>query len=139
MIYLDTSVALAHLLAEDRRPPEHLWSADLVSSRLLEYEIFTRINARGLSETHTEPARRLLDFVSILEMAPPILERALAPFPQPVRTLDAIHLASMVYLIGRGQRLLLASYDNRLVRAAAGLGIGLWPDLRDSFGQGPRS
>lgn len=37
MIYLDTSVALAHLLAEDRQPPASLWDETLVSSRLLEY------------------------------------------------------------------------------------------------------
>ena len=39
MIYLDTSVALAHLLAEDRLPPVSLWHETLVSSRLLEYEL----------------------------------------------------------------------------------------------------
>jgi len=31
MIYLDTSVALAHLLAEDRHPPDNLWTEVLVS------------------------------------------------------------------------------------------------------------
>jgi hypothetical protein len=39
MIYVDTSVALAHLLAEDRCPPPGFWSQDLVTSRLLEYEV----------------------------------------------------------------------------------------------------
>jgi len=39
VIYLDTSVALAQLLSEDRLPPDRLWSETLVSSRLLEYEI----------------------------------------------------------------------------------------------------
>ena len=33
MIYLDTSVALAHLLAEDKQPPVSLWREELVSSR----------------------------------------------------------------------------------------------------------
>jgi hypothetical protein len=45
MIYLDSSVALAHLLAEDRFPPETLWDRPLVSSRLLECEVWNRINA----------------------------------------------------------------------------------------------
>ena len=40
--------ALAHLLAEDRRPPASLWSETLVASRLLEYEIRTRLHARDL-------------------------------------------------------------------------------------------
>ena len=39
LVYLDTSVALAHLLAEDRRPPAGLWQEELVTSRLLEYEV----------------------------------------------------------------------------------------------------
>ena len=129
MIYLDTSVALAQLLAEERQPPTHLWSQELVSSRLLEYEIITRINARGLAGTHIEPARQLLGFVSTLEMAPPILERASDPFPIPVRTLDAIHLASMVFLTSGRQQVQLASYDERLNRAAVALGFHLWPDL----------
>lgn len=132
MIYLDTSVALAQLLSEDRQPPPHLWARDLVSSRLLEYEIITRINARGLARTHTEAARRLLGFVSTLEMAPPILERALEPFPLLVRTLDAIHLSSMVFLTSGKQQVQLASFDDRLNRAAAALDIGLWPDLQNN-------
>ena len=45
MIYLDSSVALAHLLAEDRFPPDALWEEQLVSSRLLECEVWNRINA----------------------------------------------------------------------------------------------
>lgn len=49
MIYLDSSVALAYLLAEDRRPPELLWDEILSSSRLLEYELWTPIHARGLA------------------------------------------------------------------------------------------
>ena len=44
MIYVDTSVALAHLLAEDRRPPEALWTEELVTSRLLEYELWNRLH-----------------------------------------------------------------------------------------------
>jgi hypothetical protein len=39
VIYLDSSVALAHLLAEDRSAPDLVWRDAVVSSRLLEYEI----------------------------------------------------------------------------------------------------
>jgi hypothetical protein len=51
VIYVETSVALAQLLAEDRCPPEHLWDAQLVSSRLTEYEVWTRINAERLGDS----------------------------------------------------------------------------------------
>jgi len=123
VIYLDTSVALAHLLAEDCRPPDSLWAETLVASRLLEYELWTRLNARGLGASHGEAARRLLERVAFLEMLPNVLARALEPFPAPVRTLDALHLASIAFLRGRGQTVELASYDDRLLAAARGLGI----------------
>ena len=76
MIYLDTSVALAQLLAEDRQPPESLWQQPLVSSRLLEYELWTRLNARDLGVSHGEAARRLVERLAILELVPDVLARA---------------------------------------------------------------
>jgi len=121
VIYLDTSVALAHLLAEDRTPPARLWQESLVSSRLLEYELWTRVNAERLAASHGDEVRALLARVSFIEMAPPVLARALEPFPTPVRTLDALHLASMEFLRSNGQVLQLASYDRRLLTAARGL------------------
>ena len=118
MIYLDTSVALAQLFAEDRRPPVSLWQETLVSSRLLEYELWTRVNARGLAKSHEEQVRGLLGRLAFLELARPVLERALERFAKPVRTLDALHLASMEFLRRQGQSVKLASYDDRLVAAA---------------------
>ena len=127
MIYLDTSVALAHLLAEDKQPPDSLWRQPLVASRLLEYELWTRLNARRLGGSHGELARRLLERVALLEMVPNVLTRALEPFPSPVRTLDALHLASIEFLRARGQSIELASYDDRLIAAAQELDIPIAP------------
>lgn len=127
MIYLDTSVALAHLLAEDRAPPAALWQQPLVSSRLLEYEMWTRLHARGLGKSHGAEARALLGRVALIELAPPILGRALDPFPLPVRTLDALHLASIEFLRDRGQIVELATYDDRMSSAAKSLGVYLFP------------
>lgn len=121
MIYLDTSVALAHLLAEDRAPPDGLWREPLISSRLIEYEIWTRIHLRKLARSHTEEVRALLGRLALIELAPPVLTRALEPFPKPVRTLDALHLASMDFLRSQGQSVSLASYDARLVSCARAL------------------
>ncbi|HKU95356.1 MAG TPA: PIN domain-containing protein [Vineibacter sp.] len=123
MIYLDTSVALAHLLAEDRSPPESLWRETLVASRLLEYEVWNRIHARRLGRSHGDDVRALLGRVALIELTPPVLARALEPFPVPVRTLDAIHLASLDFLRNRGQEVELASYDERLLTAARVMGI----------------
>jgi predicted nucleic acid-binding protein len=125
MIYLDTSVALAHLLAEDRSPSTRLWSETLVSSRLLEYELWTRVHARNLMKTHAEAVRALLGRVALLELAPPVLARALERFSVPLRTLDALHLASAEFLRQNGQHVELASYDARMLDAARGLGIAI--------------
>lgn len=126
MIYLDSSVVLAYLLAEDRVPPDGLWREPLTSSRLLEYEVWTRIHARRLGRSHGESARALVGRVALIELAPPVLHRALEPFPRPVRTLDALHLASMEFLRGQGQSLELATYDERLADAARTLKIPLY-------------
>jgi hypothetical protein len=127
VIYLDTSVALAQLLAEDRRPPAALWDQPLVASRLLEYEIWTRIHARSLGGTHSDLTRALLDRVAFVEMDRRVLARAIEPFPAPVRALDALHLASLEFVRGLGQKVELASYDTQMVRAARGLGVEIFP------------
>jgi predicted nucleic acid-binding protein len=126
LIYLDTSVALAHILAEDQAPPEKLWQEPLISSRLLEYEVWTRIHGRNLTRSHSDEARALLNRIAFVELSAPVLTRALEPFPRPVRTLDALHLASMDFLRRQGQAISLASYDTRLSVAARGLRFPLY-------------
>jgi predicted nucleic acid-binding protein len=127
LIYLDTSVALAHLLAEDRQPREELWSHALVSSRLLEYELWARLHARGLAKSHADGARALTGRVAFLELIADVLVRARAPFPSPVRTLDALHLASLDFLREQGQGVSLASYDERMLTAARKLKFSTFP------------
>jgi len=127
LIYLDTSVVLAQLLAEDCVPLAQLWSESLVSSRLLEYELSVRFNARRLAQSHAVALRQLLARVALLEMVPVVLARAKEPFPIPVRTLDALHLASIEFLREQGQAICLASFDARLKRAATAIGVTLYP------------
>jgi predicted nucleic acid-binding protein len=130
VIYLDSSVALAHLLAEDRFPPADLWQQQLVSSRLLEYEVWNRIYARRLDQSHGDAARALISRVALLELATPVLARALDPFPIAVRTLDALHLSSIEFLRLRQQEVKLASYDARLIAGARALHIPLYGTSR---------
>jgi predicted nucleic acid-binding protein len=130
MIYLDSSVALAYLLAEDRFPPDELWNEQLVSSRLLECEVWNRINAHRLQNSHGEAVRNLIGRVAMIEMVGPVLTRALQPFPVPVRTLDAIHLAALEFIRAQKQSVQLASYDERLLAAARLLGIVEWREGR---------
>jgi hypothetical protein len=114
VIYIDSSVALASVLAEERKPPETLWvAAQLSSSRLLEYEVWNRAYARGIGQTHRD------------EISRDCLHRALRPFPVQVRTLDGLHLATMEFLQRNGEPIELASYDHRLLAAARALDISI--------------
>ncbi len=123
MIYLDTSVALAMLLAEDRKPPRRIWAETLVSSRLLQYELWTRLHARGLARTHGAAASAILARVALVELAEPVLRRALEPFSVPTRTLDALHLATASYLAAHRQPVAFATFDGRMREAARALGL----------------
>ncbi len=125
MIYLDTSVAIAHLLAEDRHPPDEMWNEVLVSSRVVEYELWTCLHAKGLAKSHGGLAQALLARLALLELSPTVLARAREPFPLPVRTLDALHLASADFLRAQMQRVEIASYDDRLSHAARRMGFSL--------------
>ena len=123
MIYLDSSVLLAEVFAEQQVPPKAFWFQSFHSSRLLEYEVFNRVHVRGTLPTHVAGSHNLLGRVTMLEMAPHILARALLPFPVPVRTLDGLHLATMEFLRRQGQTVELATYDQRLLAAATALGF----------------
>jgi predicted nucleic acid-binding protein len=122
---LDSSVALAHLLVEERHPPASLWVDMLISSRLLDYEVWCLLHARHLEASHGEAARQLLGRISFVELSPETLGRALEPFPESVRTLDALHLASIEFLRGRRLDVRLATYDRRMTSAASSLAIPL--------------
>ena len=123
LTYIDSSVALAHLFAESRFPREIFWDRELTSSRLLEYEVWNRIHARGGSVATSASAQALLSGIELLEMTGQTLERALRPFPLAVRTLDGLHLATIEFIRARGDAVELASYDNRLIVAAQRIGI----------------
>jgi len=127
VIYLDSSVALAQLFAEDRSAPGAVTDQPLVSSRLFEYEVWNRIHARGLSRTHGRMVEELLERVSLIDLSPIVLARALHPFPIAVRTSDGLHLATIEFLRNEGEAIELASYDRRLVACAQALGITSYP------------
>jgi len=59
----------------------------------------------------------------MIELTRLSLRRALEPFPVGVRTLDALHLATIEFLRSEGELPQLISYDTRLVAAARALGV----------------
>lgn len=118
MIYVDTSVVLATLLSEDRAAPPTFWQQPLVSSRLLAVESWVRVHGKRLARSHGELLGTLLGRVALVELDPRVLVRTNEPFPSAVRTLDAIHLATVHYLQAQGQPLQLATFDERMAVVA---------------------
>ena len=116
MINLDSSMAIAYLLAEYRYPSNALWEQAVVSSRLLECEVWNRINARRLQDSHGDAVRGLIGRIAIIELVPPVLKCALEPFPVPVRTSDPF--GSHRFIRAQGAIMRLASYDERMLGVA---------------------
>jgi hypothetical protein len=63
--------------------------------------------------------------VAFLELISDVVRRAVEPFPVVLRTLDALHLASLQFLRDHGQPVALASYDARMLAAAHALGYDI--------------
>jgi hypothetical protein len=95
----------------------------MASSQLLAYEVWDRLHAYGLMTSHGGRARGLLARVNLTAMSEAALARTLELFPTAVRTLHALHLATMEFLRENGASIELASYDNRLLAAARALGM----------------
>jgi predicted nucleic acid-binding protein len=108
-----------------RRGPAGL--AELVEAQ----RVLVRAAARGeLTEVDAlEAARDLANAASrwtLVEVTPELAERAAQRFPaEPLRTLDAIHLATALYLVARVGAIAVLSVDERVARNAALLGLPL--------------
>lgn len=89
----------------------------VVSSALLEVEVIRACAQRG----RAAEARRDLEEVSILELAPEIRESAAKLAPLTLRSLDALHLATALSL--RDDLGVVIAYDVRLLEAAQALGL----------------
>jgi len=118
VIYIDTSVVLAQLLTEDKHPPSDFWAEHLVSSRLVEYEVWTRVNKVSARSDLLDATRGVLSRIALIELIPEVVARAKESFPVDVRTLDALHLSSAAFLMEQGVSLRLATYDTRMREAA---------------------
>jgi predicted nucleic acid-binding protein len=139
-LYAESSAVLAWLLDES--------SADEVRALLSRAEIiFTSdltliecsrvlIRAVGLGELNeAEAADRRAHLTNaaaswhVLHIASEILDRAKQPFPEePIRTLDALHLASALTARATVTALEFLSLDERLRKSARKLGLALLPE-----------
>jgi hypothetical protein len=123
LIYLDSSVALAQVLSENRRPPNDFWDLELISSRLLQYELWATAHRIGRAKALAPGIEAVSSLMTFVEMTPEVLESVQEGFGRHIRALDAIHLATMRFLNDQQLPLQLASYDRRMVTAAVNMGL----------------
>jgi hypothetical protein len=138
-LYAESSAVLAWLLEEGAADQVRraLASAErLIASDLTLIEC-DRVLIRGvslgrLSEADAAECRAQLHAAAadwqVLRISPEIVERARQPFPaEPLRALDAIHLASALVARSAVPGLRLLSLDDRIRGAARRLGFQLQP------------
>jgi predicted nucleic acid-binding protein len=138
-IYAESSAVLAWLLGEDAalRVRDVLSKAELVIASdltLLECDrVLIRAVALGeIDEAAAADRRAHLNLAAthwhVLRVSADIVDRARQPFPaEPIRTLDAIHLASALAARSGVAGVELLSLDDRVRRVGAQLGFHLQP------------
>jgi predicted nucleic acid-binding protein len=131
IVYLDTSVVLRVLLGEPN--PTNEWGKweKAYSSALWRVEALRTVDRLRLTHeiTDTEVAdlvrdvQTVNDTLAIYPLNDRILQRASETFPTVVGTLDAIHLASAIFIREVQGIDLLLTHDSRLGTAARSLGF----------------
>jgi predicted nucleic acid-binding protein len=130
--YLDASVLLRVLLGQPDRLPEWPDIELGVGSALVEVECLRALDRLRLREdlkpedlaVRREAVYRLTAGMQVVEPTWPVLRRAGQPFPTPLGTLDALHLATaLLWRDTRGEDLVLATHDRALALAARASGL----------------
>ncbi len=138
-LYIESSAALAMLLGEPKSDQvrEMLYAAELVTASILVLVECDRTLRRavalgGMTELSAADRRESL-YISaahwqIFELTPDIAERAKCAFPaEPLRSIDALHLATALAARAVAPEIELLSLDNRVRRNGQQLGFGLQP------------
>lgn len=148
-VYAESSAVLSLLFAEPLAllVREAFMQATLVGSSGLTLLEVRRAIVRGetiraIPEGRAADMRADLSRISsnwsLVEMDDEILERAARPFPfEPVRALDAIHLATALAVRESLGAVALLSLDDRIRRSASELGFEVVPALADRVHEGP--
>ncbi len=139
-VYAESSAVLAWLLGEDvgHAVREVLRRAELVMASDLTLVECDRVLIRAVAlgeidEATADDRRAQLNAGAahwhLWRVTSDIVDRARRPFPaEPLRTLDAIHLASALAVRSAVPRVELLSLDDRIRRTGAQLGFRLRPE-----------
>lgn len=130
--YLDSSVALRIVL--DARGALPKWQAmeHVVSSALIEVECLRTLDRLRLVDkiapeeiaVRRQAVYDLVNRMDIVDLTTPVLARASQPLPVPLKTLDAIHLATaMLWREVEQDEIEIATHDEALALAARAIGF----------------
>ncbi|PYT07593.1 MAG: hypothetical protein DMF49_07625 [Acidobacteria bacterium] len=130
--YLDSSVLLRMVLGQKDRLRQWREVRQGVASSLVEVECLRTLDRlrlyQGIGHEAIAVRRgaifRLLEGMELVEPTRPVLARASQPFPTPLGTLDAIHLATaLLWREGQDRELVMATHDAALGMAARASGF----------------
>lgn len=130
--YLDASVLLRVILGQPHRLAEWPEIELGVGSALVEVECLRALDRLSFREdlapkelaVRREAVYAFTAEMEVVEPTWPVLRRAGQPFPTPLGTLDAVHLATaLLWRDTRGEDLTLATHDRALALAARASGL----------------
>jgi predicted nucleic acid-binding protein len=141
-LYVESSALLRILLEGDRSLSEAVAGYSRLFTSALTLVEVPRALSRAVREgrldatEHGRVHRRFAGFAAatiVAEFTKAVRERAALDFPvEPVRSLDAIHLATLVVWKDTLGPLVVASCDDRVVRNALALGFSVIPGSASS-------
>jgi len=139
-VYAESSAILAWLLGEDagESARQCLVSASLVLTSDLSLVECDRVLHRAVTVGDLSPAESArrqsqvnaaAEHWVVLSMDREVVERARRPFPQePIRTLDAIHLATALQARSLVTQIQVLTFDKRIRDNASALGFEIVPE-----------
>ncbi len=133
-VYIDSSVAGRLTLAQPEALHEVIWSA-AVSSELIVTELHRAVRrSHALARSPEcelvrlcEKADRSLAELTLVPIDRTILRRAGGHLPVPLKTLDAIHLATALLWSDYEGDITFLTHDRRLALAARACGLAVYP------------
>jgi len=140
ILYAESSAVLAWLLGESsgERVRRLLSSAEIVLASdltLIECDraLIRAVTTDQISEAHAADRRAYLNRAAahwnVFRLDAEIVDRARRPFPrEPVRTLDALHMATAVVARSSVPGVALLSLDRRIRESGKALGLAVLPE-----------
>ena len=124
MVYLDSSAIIKLVVTEPESGALRRYLAgreDRVASVLARLEVFRALlRTYGAAQTTLHRAEQILEGVALVAVDDPVLRNAAALEPPRLRSIDAVHLATVLSL---DELEAVVTYDLRLFAAAAEAGI----------------